>query len=87
MAPIRFSISAGESVRGSLRGCGREFHGGRGIALDDFLIHQLARESAQAREMPTLRTDGETLVRQRFEVRCQRGGVELRGLEAGIAAP
>ena len=64
-----------------------QFHGGRGIALEDLLVHQLARESAQTRKMAALRADGEALVRERFEVRGQRTGVELRGLEAGIAAP
>src|ERR1700722_3190941 len=64
-----------------------EFHSGRGIALEDFLVHQLARETTQACEMPSLRTDGKSLVRERFEVRGQRSGVELCGLEAGITAP
>ena len=64
-----------------------QLHGRRGIALDDLLVHQLARETAQAGEMAALRADGEAPVGERFEVRGQRGGVELRGLEAGIAAP
>jgi hypothetical protein len=37
--------------------------------------------------MAALRTDGEALVGEGFEVRGQRGGVELRGLQAGIATP
>src|ERR1700733_7516566 len=64
-----------------------QLDGGRGIALDNLLVNQLARESAQTREMAALRTDGKALVGKRFEVRGQRTGVELCRLEAGIAAP
>src|ERR1700683_1700791 len=64
-----------------------QLHRRRRIAFDDLLVHQLARKTAQAREMAALRTNGEALVRQRFEVCGQRAGVKLRGLESGIAAP
>ena len=64
-----------------------QFYCRRRIALEDLLVDQLARETAEAREMPALRAHGKTLVRERFEIRGQRGGIELRRLEAGIAAP
>ncbi len=64
-----------------------QLHRRRRIALDDLLVDQLARQTAQAGEMAALRADRKALVRQRFEVCGQRRGVELRGLQARLAAP
>src|SRR5271168_4088208 len=64
-----------------------QLHRRRRIALDDLLVDQLTRQTAQASEMAALRTDGKALVCQCFEVCGQCAGVELRGLESGIAAP
>jgi hypothetical protein len=64
-----------------------QFYCRRRIALDDLLIDQLARETAEAREMPALRADRKSAIRERFEVSGQCARVELCRGKLMLAAP
>src|SRR5208282_1196787 len=81
-----FHVAGRQSAREFAR-MGPELQGRGGIALDDFLVHQLAGEAAQTGEMSALRADCQTSIRERFEERGQSGGVELRGRQPDLAAP
>ena len=59
----------------------------RRVTLDDLLIDQFARETAEAREMPALRADRESTIRERLEVCGQCARVERELAPSQLDAP